>query len=145
MKTMAALSLILTLQVSYAQHHDDHSQHNSTASVRHLDKNFKKLVPTEDLKVRMDKIQKLMVELKEIKTDQKVIPAYGTKVSDIVKDIFKTCKLEAKADDAFHPVLGKILQGSRDLQKGNYDVGFNKIHESLLEYGKLFSHEGWKH
>lgn len=145
MKTMLILILLLTMQVSYAQHNDDHSHHHTSAPAIKMDKNFKKFVPTEDLKVRMEKILTLMLELKDKKSDQKVVQAYGTKVADVVKDIFKTCKLEPKADAAIHPALGKILQGSRDLQKGNYDLGHTKIHESLLEYEKLFSHEGWKH
>ena len=137
--------LAVTMQLGYAQHHDDHAHHHSPAPVKHQDKNFKKFIPTEDLKVRMEKILNLMVELKDKKTDQKAVQAYGVKVEDVVKDIFKTCKLEPKADAAIHPALGKILKGSRDLKKGNYNAGHSKIHESLLEYEKLFSHEGWKH
>lgn len=144
MKKMMIMILAMTIQVSYAQH-DDHAHHHSPAPVNHQDKNFKKFVPTKDLKVRMEKILNLMMELKDKKDDQKAVKTYGVKVEDIVKDIIKTCKLDPKADAAIHPALGQIMKGSRDLQKGNYKTGLSKIHESLLEYGKLFSHEGWKH
>lgn len=141
MKHMFVLILTLAFQMSYAQHHNDHSHHHAHTTIK--DQNFKKFAPTQDLKVRMEKILSVMKELKDKKDDSLAIKASGEKVSDVVKDIFKTCKLDPKADAAIHPALGKILQGSRDLQKGNYDSGHAKIHESLKEYGTLFSHDGW--
>jgi hypothetical protein len=105
----------------------------------------KKFKPTEDLKVRMEKILILMKELGPKKNDSKAVQAYGGKLTDVVNDIIKTCKLDPDADAAIHPSLGSILEGSDEFKKGNYESGHLKIHEALLDYEKLFSHEGWNH
>ncbi len=145
MKVVLSVILTFSMQLAFAQDHDHHSGHHPVAPARKGQTVAKKFIPTDDLKVRMEKIVDLMTELQGKSQDQKQVREYGTKVASVVQDIFKTCKLEPEADAAIHPVLGKILQGTADFKKGKYDSGHAKIHESLLDYEKLFSHEGWKH
>lgn len=134
---MKTLMIILTMVCTTAIA-QDHSQH--TKKDHHETKvSGKKLQPTADLKIRMEKISGLVKELKAKKGDVKSAQEYGVKISDVVSDIFKTCKLEPAADEAIHPVLANILDGSEDLKKGSTDQGYNKIHKSLLDYQKLFS------
>lgn len=143
MKTIIIVSLILVANVASAQSHDHHQSH-SKKSDNHLEikKQFK---PTDDLKVRMEKVLSLMMELKLKKDDVKSIKEYGDKLTHTVNDIFKTCKLDPEADEAIHPSLGLILDGAEEFKKGQYDSGHKKIHEALLDYEKLFKHEGWNH
>lgn len=138
--TIALLSLIVSAAI--ARNHEHHAEH--------VKKNEKQIVPTKkfkptvDLKVRMEKILGFMKELSEKKSDVKIVKEYGVKLTDVVNDIFKTCKLEPEADQAIHPSLGLILEGAEDFKNGKYEIGHKKIHEALLDYEKLFKHEGWK-
>ena len=136
---IAILSFFLSIAQSQDhKHHETHSKKHEKQVV--TGKQFK---PTDDLKVRMEKILNLMKESSKKKDDIKSIKEYGSKLTDTVNDIFKTCKLEPEADAAIHPALGLILQGANDFKKGQYESGHKKIHEALLEYEKLFKHEGW--
>lgn len=144
----AILIALLTLAVGFSQaqaedHHHHHSSHGSeTGKSVNPGKKFK---PTEDLKVRMEKILNLTKELKDKKDDSKAVKKYGTEITATINDIFKTCKLEPEADAAIHPSLGLMLQGSKELEKGKYKAGYDKVHKALLDYEHLFEHEGWKH
>lgn len=145
MKFLLIAALILSVQLVNAEdhHHQSSSEHAKNSKVQDL--GSKKFVPTADLKVRMEKILNLMKELRDKKSDAKAVREYGDKVSDTVKDIFKTCKLEPAADAAIHPVLAKVLRGTKELKNGHYDAGHKEIHESLLDYEKLFSHKDLNH
>jgi len=140
MNTILSLFLAMTLQLTHAQEHG-HADHSHPAET--LSSQTAKFVPTDDLKVRMDKILQFSKELKGKKVDAILAGEVGKKIQDTVNDIFKTCKLDPKADAAIHPILGKILAGSRELKSGKYEDGRKKIHESLLDYGKRFTHDGW--
>lgn len=98
----------------------------------------KKFPAGEDLKSRMEMISVLIKDLNSKKADLKIMSDSGIKISKVVSDIFKTCKLEPAADKAIHPVLAKILEGSGDLKNGHLKDGDAKIHQALLEYEKLF-------
>lgn len=143
MKTILTTILIFIVNITFAQNHDHHSGHDK--------KNVKKIevknqfIPTADLKVRMEKILSLMKELNPKKDDVKIVKSYGDKLTETVNDIFKTCKLEPEADAAIHPSLGLILEGGSEFKNGQYESGHKKIHEALLDYEKMFKHEGWKH
>ena len=143
MKIIIITSLILMANVASAQKHDHHQNH-SKKSDNHIDIK-KQFTPTNELKVRMEKILTLMKELKLKKDDVNSIKEYGDKLTHTVNDIFKTCKLDPEADEAIHPSLGSILEGAEDFKNGKYESGHKKIHEALLDYEKLFKHEGWKH
>lgn len=140
-----AIITALTLVVSFAsaQHHHHHSGHPKKTEKQGPAK--KKFVPTDDLKVRMEKVLGLMKELGKKKSDVKSVKEYGNKLTETVNDIFKTCKLEPEADEAIHPVLGLILEGAEEFKHGKYESGHKKIHEALLDYEKLFKHDGWDH
>lgn len=144
MKKILIVFLALATNFAYAQNHEHHSEH--TKQEKHASPSGdKKFVPTNDLKMRMEKILTLTKELEDKKGNKKIVTDYGGKIVEVVNDIFKTCKLEPDADAAIHPILGKILEGSKDLKKGNYDKGHLKIKESLSEYEKVFPHEGLNH
>lgn len=140
MSALFTFFFALNFQLGHAQDHD-HSHHEHTEIKETSPK--VRFVPTDDLKVRMDKVLGLSKELSGEKVDSKSASHIGKKIQETVNDIFKTCKLEPKADAAIHPALGKILSGTRDLQSGKVEEGRKKIHESLLLYGKLFEHQGW--
>lgn len=144
MKFIIALLITFTVSVASAEEHKDHSKHSSAKSAKH-NTAAKKFVPTEDLKVRMEKILALMKTLNDKKDKSKNLKDSGVKLENIVDDIFKTCKLAPEADEAVHPALALILDGADEFKKGKYDSGHKKIHEGLLDYEKSFSHKGWKH
>lgn len=150
-----ALSILLVLSINYAQaqnhseandhaaHHANHSDHKE--KTEKSTESAKTFAPTPELKVRMEKILTLMRELEAKSSDKKMVIEYGSKLKSVVDDIFKTCKLEPDADAAIHPSLGLILAGSAEFKKGDFKNGHEKIHEALMKYQKLFTHEGWKH
>lgn len=140
-----AIITILSLIVSFAsaQNHHHHGDHGKKAE-KQVTTN-KQFIPPEDLKIQMEKILNQMQELSKKKDDLKSVKEYGGKITNTVQEIFKTCKLESEADAAIHPSLGLILEGAGELKKGKYESGQKKIHEALLDYEKLFKHEGWKH
>lgn len=151
MKAFAIALLFLIVNTANAQDHDhdhhhhfDHNHHSDHGNSGKVESS-KRFTPTDDLKVRMEKILGLMIELKSKKDDVKIVKEYGGKVTETVRDIFKTCKLEPEADAAIHPALGLILSGASDLKNGKYESGHNKVHKALLDYEKLFNHQGWKH
>ncbi len=143
MKIVFIAILMLTMQVSFADDHRHHSAHTKKTPI-HQDQK-KRFKPTDDLKVRMEKILALTKELKDKKGNRKLVGEYSDQVAAVVNDIFKTCKLDPEADAAVHPVLGRILEGAEELKKEKYESGHSKIHEALLNYEKSFSHEGWRH
>ena len=136
---------IISFMVGFAsaQNHDHHAGYGKKAEKQTFVK--RQFKPTEDLKVRMEKILALVGELSKKKDDTKTVKEYGNKITDTVNDIIKTCKLEPEADAAIHPALGLILAGADDFKYGKYENGHKKIHEALLDYEKLFKHENWKH
>lgn len=138
---IAMLSLIVSF--AHAQNHDHHSGHTKKNEKSALAN--KQFEPTKDLKIRMEKVLGLMKELSKKKDDVNSVKQYGAKITETVNDIFKTCKLEPEADAAIHPSLGLILEGAAEFKNGKYESGHKKIHEALLDYEKLFKHEGWKH
>lgn len=136
MKVIIVVLLSFTMNFAYAQNHD-HPAGHSKKSEKQVSSN-KSFKPTDDLRVRMEKILNHMKELSKRKEDIKSVKEYGHQLTDTVNDIFKTCKLEPDADAAIHPVLGLILDGAGDFKKGQYESGHKKVHEALLDYEKLF-------
>lgn len=116
------------------RHHTSHKQGGEPGNKQNL-----KFYADKDLKERMDKILNLVIELKRQKINPKVISKYGESITQVVNDIFKTCKLEPSADEALHPILGAILDGAEDFKKGNFEIGHRKIHEAFLDYQQTFS------
>lgn len=121
MKILTITIMLLFLNSAIAENHNDHSTHlKKEAKKFHLDKKFK---PTEELKSYMEKILKLVKELKDKTKDSKEVARYGNLITETVNDLFKTCKLEQEADAAIHPSLGLILSGATDFKKGDYKTG----------------------
>jgi hypothetical protein len=143
MKTILTTILIFIVNITFAQTHDHHSGHDKKNAKKIEVKN--QFIPTADLKMRMEKILNLMKELNPKKDDVKTVKSYGDKLTETVNDIFKTCKLEPDADAAIHPSLGLILDGASEFKNGKFESGHKKIHDALLDYEKMFKHEGWKH
>lgn len=137
MKLLLSLFIVLSSQVVLAQHDHHHGHKKTTDKVKSLV--VKKFIPTSDLSTRMDKIQSLVIELNAKKDDAKEVKAYGGKISDVVMDIMSTCKLEPAADEAVHPILEKILEGTEDYKNNKYEAGHKKMHESLSSYKEIFS------
>ncbi len=140
-----AIITVLSFFVSFGntQNHDHHTAHSKKTENQIVSK--KQFKPTDDLKVRMEKLLSHVKELSNKKDDIKSVKEYGIKLTDTVSDIFKTCKLEPEADAAIHPTLGLILEGAEDFKNGKYESGRKKIHGALLDYERLFKHEGWKY
>lgn len=140
-----AIITMLSFFVNFGntQNHDHHTAHSKKTENQIVSK--KQFKPTDDLKVRMEKLLSHMKELSNKKDDIKSVKEYGIKLTDTVNDIFKTCKLEPEADAAIHPTLGLILEGAEDFKNGKYESGHKKIHGALSDYERLFKHEGWKY
>ncbi len=137
MKLLIVAIMSLGLTSAFAQGHDHHAP-GAKKTEKHVESN-KKFKPTEDLKIRMEKIDSLMKEAMKKKKDSKALASYGTSITETVDDIFKTCKLEPAADEAIHPSLALIYEGGEELKKGKFDAGHTKIHEALKTYENLFS------
>lgn len=84
----------------------------------------------ENLNAKIEKIQRL-AEAPENDSSMKI--------ESTVSEIFQTCKLAPAADAALHPILGKILEGARDLKEGKAARGRAKIHNALENYKKTFT------
>lgn len=55
------------------------------------------------------------------------------------------CKLTPEVDEQFHMVLGQVLDGVADIEKGaDQRGGAVKIVTALNAYGDYFEHPGWK-
>ncbi|PIK16431.1 hypothetical protein [Halobacteriovorax sp. JY17] len=149
MNKLICIVLVITLNTAFSNEHNhskDSKEHDhSISSGKVKDLGAKKFIPTEDLKIRMEKILNLVKKNKKNKDNKTEVKKVGKAISLVISDIFKTCKLEPDADEAIHPVLAGILTGSSAFEKGDYKTGLSRIHESLLDYEKLFSHEEWKH
>lgn len=146
MKTSLITLILLLISIAnftIAQNHVHYSSHSKQV-LKKTDK-INKFIPNSDLKVLMEKILNQIIELNPNKDDIKVVKNYGQKISETVRDIFKTCKLEPEADAAIHPLLSMILKGASDFKNGQFEIGHKKIHEALLGYEQMFHHVGWKY
>lgn len=137
MKFLFVAMMTLMLTSVFAQNHNHYGVQSAKNEV-HAEANNKFRL-TEDLKVRMDKITSMMKEAMKSKNDSKVLAVYGTRMTETVDEIFKTCKLEPAADVAIHPYLALIYEGAAELKNGKFDNGHAKIHKALMSYEKLFS------
>jgi hypothetical protein len=140
MKKILLILLVISLNIAFSS---EHNHKSSSSEVKDL--GDKKFIPTDDLKVRMEKILTLIKKVQTKKNDSNEVKKIGKGISIVVSDIFKTCKLENDADEAIHPVLAGILQGAAAFEKGDYKIGLSSIHKSLMDYEKLFAHDGWMH
>lgn len=143
---LIAATLTLSTNIAvFAQDHDHHKM--DTASAAKNTKPAQRFVADSNLKIRMEKILNTVRTLhsKNNDKDQAKVIGAGKEIESTVNDIFKSCKLEEAADAAIHPVLGGILGGAESYKKGNAKDGHEKIHQALLKYEELFSHQGWKH
>jgi hypothetical protein len=136
------LSLTSSAEES-VHHHEPHGQVQQKAA-----QPTEKFVPDKTLKERMSSILETMEALHQkdskVAKEESLVDA-GKKVESTVKDIFKNCKLEPRADAAIHPILASLLDGANLLNKGNSKDGHKKIHKALLEYEAHFIHKGWMH
>lgn len=131
------MALLLTLSMNFVMAEHDHSHahkgHTKKEKVQ-KNKNAKKTFKaTEDLSSRMKKIEAISKKI-----DAKNAKTSGKEITDVVNDIIKTCKLDQEADEAVHPILGKILEGANNLSEGKIKQGKLKIKNNLRRYKKLF-------
>lgn len=74
--------------------------------------------------------------------------AFGQAVTAQVAYIVENCKLDPKADEQLHTVIGEILQGTEMAQgkQGEQEraSGVVKVAQALNAYGSHFQHPGWK-
>lgn len=74
--------------------------------------------------------------------------AFGQAVTAQVTYIVENCKLDPKADEQLHIVIGEILAGA-DMAQGKAGEqerasGVVKIGQAINSYGAHFQHPGWK-
>lgn len=137
MKTILALALSFAcLSPALAADEHDHHAHTGAAVEQEPGARYE---ATDDLNVRMKKI---VSEMKALRP--KTAKTTGKNVERTVLDIFKTCKLEPKADAAVHPILADILKGAKQLQKGKETAGHETIHQALVKYQNTFTHKDWE-
>lgn len=73
---------------------------------------------------------------------------FGKEVTAQVTYIVQNCKLDPKADEQLHVVIGDIIAGveaAEGKQQGKKRAsGVVKVVQALNTYGKYFDHPGWK-
>lgn len=141
MKVLLMIFLISNYSLAFSH---EHSKAHDEIHEVHTPKTGK-FKTTPELKSRMDDISSYMDIIKSKKDSSFFIKKAGGKITSVVNDIIKTCKLPHDADEAVHPELGLLLSGASDLKEFKYEDGYKKINQALINYGKLFEHEGWKH
>jgi hypothetical protein len=73
---------------------------------------------------------------------------FGKEVTAQVTHIVQNCKLDPKADEQLHVVIGDLMAGveiAEGKQQGKKRAsGVVKVVQALNTYGKYFDHPGWK-
>lgn len=147
MKTLCGIFVLFTLVLATslqvtAQSHDHHAldPKHSSGAAKNAGEKFK---ADETLKPRMDALLKTAKSLHEKGISKASVVKAGEAIESTVNDIFKTCKLEPKADAAIHPILADLLKGAAKLRAGDLKKGQGIIHKALQSYSASFEHEGW--
>lgn len=141
--TLLTLVLTVSLQVT-AQSHDHHSHESEPMHTSEEgDSGVGKFQADETLKPKMEFILKAAKSLHEKGIQKASVVEVGATIEGTVNEIFKTCKLEPKADAAIHPILADLLKGAAKLKAGKQKQGQEIVHKALQSYTKRFEHEGW--
>lgn len=126
---------------NHQEHMQDHKMMDHHEPMKHhkMVRAAGPFAPTEDLKVRMNKILEIATNLHTKQDDIQAIKESGNAITDTVNDIFKTCKLAPEPDQALHPILAGILESANHFKSGDYKEGMEKFHKELQLYNKTFS------
>ena len=71
--------------------------------------------------------------------------ALATEIQGQADFMVANCKLTPEADEQFHMILGQVLDGVSEMEKGPQpEVGAARIVSALNSYGDYFVHPGWQ-
>ena len=145
----AMLALPLMVQAAGPAHHHDHGAGASHS----IQLNAGKKWATDDpLRQGMEAIRALVENALPAAHAGKLTAAgYDALANDIdsrIAYIVGNCKLDPKADEQLHIVIGE-LAGGVDMMKGKQPgqaraMGVVNASQTLNTYGKYFNHPGWK-
>lgn len=145
---LLAATLAFPLTGLAADHRHDHG-----AAPQKLERNAgKKWATDEPLRQGMSHIHAAVSAALPGAHSGKATPAdydaLGQKVSAQVADIVQNCKLDAKADEQLHIIIGDLMNGveiAEGKQKGKKRAaGVVKIAQATNAYGQYFEHPGWQ-
>ena len=69
----------------------------------------------------------------------------ATEIQAQVDFMVANCKLTPEVDEQFHMVLGQVLKGVSEMEKGQQpEAGAARVVSALNSYGNYFMHAGWQ-
>ncbi len=153
MKNFLALlvvSLFLGNAIAEDGHHQHHSKDKASEEKRHSVKslslnNGKKWEVDQTMKENMNAIHSELKKTNELITSKKIAQADYTKLSNLISDsaqkIASNCKMDEKADQTFHVVLGDLLAASDDLKDSKKAIhATEKLAHAFKVYTEYFNH-----
>ncbi|MDD4974843.1 MAG: hypothetical protein PHY93_10865 [Bacteriovorax sp.] len=142
MKKLLVLTF-LSLFLGNAFAEDVHQHHNKT---KFLSLNEgKKWEIDKTMKENMEAIYAKFKKLNELTSSKKVTEKDYAELSNLISDsaqkIANNCKMEPKADETFHVVLGNLLAVSEDLKnQKKIKQATEKLSHALKVYSEYFNH-----
>ena len=122
----------------------------SPAATTGTSRQIKKFSTDETLRQGMNRIAALLdASWPEIQDSRLQTPAYqalAKQVEQQTADIVKNCKLDARADHAFHEILADLNQSVALMQRNKAEVqrtGALALMQALRNYARYFDHPGW--
>lgn len=134
-----------------ADHHHEHDHHAGTPAKLMLQENGAKWSTDAPLRSGMEQIRKRMNEsLEDIHAGKLTSTQYGKLARAVrgeINTIIAKCKLDQKADEQLHLILGEILAGVERMggkSKAGRHEGAAGILKALEDYAAYFDHPGWE-
>ncbi len=152
MKKMIILTITMLLTglvYSAEPTHDEHS-HHAAHSKQTLTLNEGQKWEIDQTMIRnMTAVMEENTRVKALVSSKKVKNEDFTQLSEQIKtstqDIITNCKLEPKADAAFHIVLADLLMASENLkQPKSTKKGMKELSSAINAYVKYFNHPALK-
>jgi hypothetical protein len=144
---LLVFTLILPLMTIASEHKHDAAMHTK------LELNDgKKWSSDETLRQAMNNIRSNVETALPAIHNGKFTPAQydalGKEITGQIAFIVQNCKLDPKADEQLHMVIGAIVSGvdtaTARQSKHKRAHGVQRIAEALNNYGKYFDHPGWQ-
>lgn len=123
---------------------EDHAHHHEKKSLT-LNNN-KKWPVDQTMNQNMNLIHNEYNKLNTIISNKKVKSSDYNQLSEVIsiatQNIVKNCKMEEKADQAFHVILGDLLAVSEDLKTPKMTKhSLEKLKQTLITYTKYFEQD----
>ncbi|CAB1369257.1 hypothetical protein [Denitratisoma oestradiolicum] len=133
-----------------ADHHHEHDHHAGTSAQLMLQESGAKWSTDVPLRSGMEQIRKRMGDsLEDIHAGKLASPQYAKLAREVrgdINTIIANCKLDPKADEQLHLILGRMLAGVERMggkSKAGRHQGAVGILKALDDYSAYFDHPGW--